>query len=92
MKASGVITYKSITKDKVPVPLPRYVWEWDPNKKTVERRDRTTIPNWSPIPVPAYSHVINACKVVIIAGVTVIVIFDPLPDEPLLPLVWSLAP
>jgi RHS repeat-associated protein len=92
MKGAGVITYKSVTKDKIPVPLPKYIYEWDPNKKTVERRDLTTIPNWSPIPAPAYSNVINACKVVIIAGVTVIIIFDPLPDEPLLPLVWSLAP
>jgi RHS repeat-associated protein len=92
MKASGVISYKGEYKDKIPVPLPRYVWEWDPDKKAVEKRDRTKIPDWIPNPAAAYSDAIEVCKVVIVVGGTIIILIDPLPDEPLLPFIWGVVP
>jgi hypothetical protein len=92
MRASGVISYKGEYKNRIPVPLPRYVWEWDPDKKVVEKRDRTKIPNWLPNPAPAYSEAIEVCKVVIVVGGTIIILIDPLPDEPLLPFIWGFAP
>ena len=92
MRASGVITYKGEYKDRIPVPLPRYVWEWDSDKNTVERRDRTKIPNWSPNPSPAYSDAIRVCKIVVVVGGTIIILLDPLPDEPIIPLIWGVAP
>ncbi len=92
MKAPGVITYRGESKDKIPVPLPRYVWEWNPDKKTVEKRDRTKIPNWLPNPTPANSDIINECEVVIVVGVTIFILLDQLPDEPILPFIWGVTP
>lgn len=90
MKVSGVITYKGVNKDRIPVPLPRYVWEWDPSKNTVEKRDRTKIPNWLPNTAPAYSNIIDLCvKGIILIGTTYLIL-SPIPDDPLIPILWSL--
>jgi hypothetical protein len=87
----GVIEYKSVLKDRIPVTVPRFVWEWDSSTNSAKRQEAKNSGGWVMNPSPA-SAIVNACTVVVITSLTILIIIDPSPDDLILPFVWSFAP
>jgi RHS repeat-associated protein len=90
MQAPGVISWKAVRKDKIPVPLPKYVFEWDPETRTVKKEKLNEAPMWRPALQPMHSEALEACKLVIVVGITIIILIDIFPDETAIPFVWQL--
>jgi len=91
LSSPGVIAYKSVFKNRIPVTVPRFVWEWDPSTNSAKRQEAKNTGGWVTNPSPA-SSIVNACMVVIITTISVLIIIDPSPDDFALPLIWSFAP
>lgn len=91
LRMDGVIVFKQESRRKIPVVVPRYVFEWDPSTNSVRRQEARSSPSWMS-PAPAYSDLIAACTVVIFTGVTIAILIDPVPDEPVIPVIWALVP
>jgi len=78
MRIPGVIVYWERLRPKEPVPIPIPIPEQE------RERSYDTIRTWNPQPF------LRTCGVVIVVGVTIIILIDPVPgDEIVIPLIWT---
>ncbi len=77
MSSSGVIIYKSVRKDKIPVsiPVPKYMYEYNKQTKSMEKKESKEI---SGLPQPAYTQ--KCIQILIAVGITV-TLLDPIPGD-----------